>query len=212
MDEGKYDEAIAAFEELNGYSDSTVKIEEVKNEESYQKAIDLFSVCNYDEAITAFESLNGYKDSKDMIESIKSIQSDIYNTAKRLFISKKYTDALKEFNRVKEYKNSTYYIEYCEVYERFNGKWTWEDLSIDTYSNVYRSHYNPYQTYYIDVESKTITLDFQSPLMSFKKTNNFEIISSDSIRCDSFQEDNDDSLYWYYTKNGIMVSSSSSMY
>lgn len=60
---GYYDQAIAAFDSLNGYKDSNDRILEIR----YVKACKLFSDGNYDRAIVAFESLGDYRDSPAQI-------------------------------------------------------------------------------------------------------------------------------------------------
>ena len=66
MNEGKYSEAIVAFEEFEGYKDSIEQIVNCENgiiENKYQSAIVLMEANKYQEAIEAFEELDGYKDS-----------------------------------------------------------------------------------------------------------------------------------------------------
>lgn len=63
---GMYDEAIAAFQELNGYKDSEeqiTKCETAIKDAKYNFAVYLYKDGRYDEAITTFNELNGYKDS-----------------------------------------------------------------------------------------------------------------------------------------------------
>ena len=68
--EGKYDEAIAAFEAMNGYRDSETQIKNCQNaiknaikEIDYDNAVSLMNAGKYSEAITAFDAMDGYKDS-----------------------------------------------------------------------------------------------------------------------------------------------------
>lgn len=63
MEAGQYDEAIAAFEALDGYKDSAAKVEEVKAKaSSYAEAEALLAEGKTYEAATAFYSAKGYKD------------------------------------------------------------------------------------------------------------------------------------------------------
>lgn len=55
---GKYDEAIAAFEELGEYSDAKAQITETK----HQQATNLNAFGKYDEAYAIYVTLTGYKD------------------------------------------------------------------------------------------------------------------------------------------------------
>jgi len=64
MKAGKYEEAIEAFQELDGYKDSEDKIEECK----YRQAIALMEIGKYKEAIIAFAEINDYKDSADKLK------------------------------------------------------------------------------------------------------------------------------------------------
>ena len=61
MDSKKYEEAIAAFEALDGYKDSSDKIAECK----YNTAVELMSNGKYEDAVAAFKALSGYKDSRN---------------------------------------------------------------------------------------------------------------------------------------------------
>lgn len=72
LDAGQYEEAITAFEALNGYKDSAEQIKaaqaqklEAENAEAYAKAEALLEAEKYEEAAKAFEALGGYKDSAD---------------------------------------------------------------------------------------------------------------------------------------------------
>lgn len=76
LDAGQYEEAITAFEALNGYKDSAEQIGiakeaklEAENAEAYAKAEALLEAEKYKEAARAFEALGGYKDSADQANS-----------------------------------------------------------------------------------------------------------------------------------------------
>ncbi|MBO4418498.1 MAG: TIR domain-containing protein [Oscillospiraceae bacterium] len=74
-EEGKCEEAIAAFESLNGYKDSIAQIERCKTaikDKKYTAAVELYTAGKYEDAIAAFTALDGYKDSAAMINEIKS--------------------------------------------------------------------------------------------------------------------------------------------
>ena len=82
----RYEEAIAAFEDLGKYRDSVDKIALAKQEiqvrdesilaEKYQQAEEFLIGKNYIEAIDAFTELGDYKDAKDRIEEICNMFSD----------------------------------------------------------------------------------------------------------------------------------------
>lgn len=68
MNNKKYDEAITAFEAMEGYKDSDNQITICKTaikDIRYDEAASLMNDGKYEEAISAFEALNGYKDSTD---------------------------------------------------------------------------------------------------------------------------------------------------
>ena len=71
MNQGKYTEAIAEFEKLNGYKSSENKIEICKNEIPYNKAIELMDAGKYTEAISEFEKLDAYGNSEQKIEECR---------------------------------------------------------------------------------------------------------------------------------------------
>jgi len=78
MNAKKYDEAIVAFEDLDGYKDSEDKIKEAK----YAKAVSLMSAEKYDEAKKEFEALGEYKDSADKLKECNEKSNADDNTNK----------------------------------------------------------------------------------------------------------------------------------
>ena len=70
MNEGKYSEAISAFEELDGYMDSADLVKDCK----YNYAVSLMNNRNYSEAIPYFLNNDGYKDSRVLfVDCIKQL-------------------------------------------------------------------------------------------------------------------------------------------
>ena len=96
MEEGKSEEAIAAFEELDGFKDSEEKILSIK----YDDAVALKEEGKTDEAIAAFEDLGDYADSTDQIKAIQ------YDEAVKLAENKKTQDAFEAFEALGDYKDS----------------------------------------------------------------------------------------------------------
>ena len=99
---GKYEEAIAAFEALNGYGDSVTQIEACRTgiqERDYQAAVALQQAGKYKEAIAAFEALIGYGDSATRIIETK------YLEATALTAIGDYASAVSIFNSIKGYKD-----------------------------------------------------------------------------------------------------------
>ena len=90
MDEGKYEEAISAFEALNGHKDSDEKIEECNEailDKRYNEALALIDEGKKVEAMQLFSALDGHKDSVAHISSIlkdisvrETISADSYHT------------------------------------------------------------------------------------------------------------------------------------
>ena len=78
MDAGKYTEAITAFEALNGYKESTTKINECNTailDGKYNDAIALMDAGNIVEAYEAMMALDGYKDSNEKAKSLAYLYS-----------------------------------------------------------------------------------------------------------------------------------------
>lgn len=119
MNAGKYEEAIAAFEDLDGYKDSEDKISECETfilENKYQSAISLLNEEKYTQALSAFESLGGYKDSAAKASTCRTlILEDKYQAALSLLNAKKYSEAISAFADLNGYKDSKNKISECET-------------------------------------------------------------------------------------------------
>ena len=104
----KYEEAIAAFKALNGYSDSVTKISECNTaifEREYQKALKLMTSEKYEEAIAAFKALNGYRDSDAQITECS------YLKAEELRENGQYLEACRIYLTIKGYRDVDEIIE-----------------------------------------------------------------------------------------------------
>ncbi len=88
-DAKKYDEALAAFEELKGYKDSKTQVSNCK----YMEAVELYEDKQYDKAIAAFQALNGYKDSETKLENccVGKFGKEKWNTYKNFKVGDSYT-------------------------------------------------------------------------------------------------------------------------
>ncbi len=114
MKDGKYDEAIAAFESLNGYRDSDTKITETY-ELKYQIALTCMNAKKYEESIKIFESLGNYKDSSIKIEECKAgIKERSYQQALALMEDGEYVKAIEIFETLGTYKYTTSKIKECQ--------------------------------------------------------------------------------------------------
>ena len=78
MNEGKYAEAISAFEELDGHKDSDLKIEECNTailNKKYDNAISLMNNGKLEDAYNIFIELNDYKDSNKKASEVRLLKS-----------------------------------------------------------------------------------------------------------------------------------------
>ena len=117
---GKYYEAITAFEQILNYQDSynyislcEQAIENASKESIYTEAVSLFNSGKYQEAIEKFESIPNYKDSLNYIEQSESKillqeKEEKYIAAKALYQNKQYSDAYYAFYDIIDYRDSQY--------------------------------------------------------------------------------------------------------
>ena len=110
MNMGNYEEAIAEFEALDGYRDSSDKINECQNilvDNKYDAAVELMDSGKYEEAITAFEELAGYRESADKIAACQDgIKNNKYESAVELMNNGQYEEAISMFVELTGYKDS----------------------------------------------------------------------------------------------------------
>ena len=112
MNDGKYEEAIAAFEAMDGYKDSSDKIEECYAailDAKYIVANELMHNGQYNDAISAFEELQGHLDSEAKIEECR------YAIALALMNQEKYSEAISVFELISGYKDSEDRIQECNA-------------------------------------------------------------------------------------------------
>ena len=189
MEEGKYDEAIEAFEELAGYKDSETKIEECEEAilgKKYNEAVALMDAGKYSEALSAFEAINGYKDSLSKINDCK------YINAIALMEEGKYDEAILAFKALTGYKDSETKIEQCEeaildkkyneavalmdagkydesisAFEKISGYKDSQKLAVrlafnGTWEWINPGLINPWDSFVIDTETQSLTYIFDS--------------------------------------------------
>ena len=125
--EERYEEAITAFEMLNGYKDSNEKIAECNtaiSENKYENAVALMDDGKYAEAIAAFELLGVYKDSTEKIaECNTALSENEYDHAVALMNEKKYAEAIAVFKTLDGYKDSNEKIAKCNKEIARNGQY-----------------------------------------------------------------------------------------
>ena len=118
-EEGKYDEAIAVFEKLNGYSDVDKQIIETNYRKAYAEAEAEITAGNYEEAKEKFSKLEDYADSKDRLAEIIEIENARdYKEAEKYLAEKQYDKALEIFGQLRDYSDSQQRIK--EVIEAKN--------------------------------------------------------------------------------------------
>ena len=79
MTANKYHEAIATFEDLDGYKDSVQKIKDCRLailENKYNDAVTLMDAGKFDEAISSFEEIADFKDSTNRIGEMRYSQAE----------------------------------------------------------------------------------------------------------------------------------------
>ncbi|MBR0142658.1 MAG: TIR domain-containing protein [Clostridia bacterium] len=138
LKEGKYEEAITAFQLLNGYKDSAARIDESKNESAYHHALGLMNEGQYEEAKKEFISLHGYRDSKVKIEECDNALCDnSYQKALSEAEAGRKKEAIKLLQGIEQYKDASELIiqyKYDMALELFeNGKY---ELAIDAFSDL----------------------------------------------------------------------------
>lgn len=121
MNNSQYEEAIAAFEALDGYKDSVKQIElceaaiqKAEQEATiarlnaeYDAAIALMNAGKYEEAMAAFKAMDGYKDSAEMVTACETTIKDAkYDAAMVLMDAGKYEEAAMAFEAIADHKNS----------------------------------------------------------------------------------------------------------
>lgn len=107
FESGKYDDAAAAFAEIDGYKDSKEK----QNECIYNKAVKLEEDKKFGEAITVYKSLGVYEDC-----GIR-IQSCTYSQAKQEMDNGNYDKAAELFETIFDYGDSSAMISECTYRE-----------------------------------------------------------------------------------------------
>ncbi len=114
MRDGKYEEAIEAFEELEDFKDSEIKILECEIRSKYEEAVELVGEGKYIEAVEKM----GYESKYEAIideynEYINSLIKKFYDTAVVFMNESKYESALEIFNMISSYKDVKEKITEC---------------------------------------------------------------------------------------------------
>lgn len=104
LEEGKYDEAYAAFVEMGDYEDSAAMSQEC----IYQKGMQYLEMSQWDAAKEEFNKIPDYKDSKDMVLEVD------YQRAYSKYDSSYYYAAIEIFEDLGNYKDSKEMILECK--------------------------------------------------------------------------------------------------
>ena len=119
MEAGKFEDAIAAFEAMDGYKDSEDQIALCHTgilDREYRDAVALMEAGEYEKAIAAFEELDGYSDSSEKVLSCKTAILDRrYNEAVALKDKGKYEEAIAAFEALNGYRESAEQITACQT-------------------------------------------------------------------------------------------------
>ena len=115
MDAGKYEDAISAFEALDGSKDSADRIVECETailDGKYHDAVALMEAGKYKDAISAFDVLKGHRDSTDKITECQTLIWDgQYAEAVALRESGNLYAAVKKFITIEQYKDAAEHIQ-----------------------------------------------------------------------------------------------------
>ena len=103
LESGRYEEAVAAFEAMDGYKDSAERIIEARSRIAYEAAEALLAAGNRSGAIAAFEALDNFADSADRILQIRTesyamaeqllSEGDVVHAAMAFGVAGPYSDA-----------------------------------------------------------------------------------------------------------------------
>ena len=121
MENGDYEAAIVAFDELGDYKDSAEQKTEAQNASAYAEAESLFENERYEEALPLYIDLADYKDSSERAETIQSLLDKQYSD----YLSSAYIAAAQDFSSVGKYLDKIPYSyspanSLREIYQRYS--------------------------------------------------------------------------------------------
>ncbi len=107
IENGQYDEAVAVFEKLGDYKDSTDKRVFAENSRTYDNAMTLLNEGKYEEAISAFNSLGDFSDSPSQKTKATELKNQRdYDNAMALLNEGKYEEAISAFKALNGFSDS----------------------------------------------------------------------------------------------------------
>jgi TolA-binding protein len=173
MDAGKYEEAISAFEKLDGYKNSEDKITECEMsilDDKYQTALALFNERKYTQAFQAFDALGEYKDSSAKASSCKDMMfEDKYQIALSLLNTQKYTEAIVAFEELDGYKDSATKIIACEnaIIQQYENKYDLSEYIEVTIDELW-NNYSTYNGQKVKIVGYVGCIEFDEPTYAEK--------------------------------------------
>ena len=171
---GKYDEAILAFEALKGYKDSEQLICECKKSIIYSNAVTAIEKKEYTQAIELLESINDFKDSTILISTCKDKISEEsmvkYDNAVKLYNEGEFQEAYDLFVSLNGYQDSLQMIAKCT-------EKNWKQML----SCVWGVSGNPYYEITFNFDKKTANMEFHSSVLDESYSGTFEIVDFDTI-------------------------------
>lgn len=104
MNDGKYEEAIATFEAMDNYKDSSEQIAKCRNaitEKKYQTAVSLIDTESYEESLKILSDIGNYKDAPLLTQKCK------YNLAMKKIQDGNYESGYSLLNEIPDYEDAT---------------------------------------------------------------------------------------------------------
>ncbi len=154
--QAEYEDALAAFSELEDYKDSKKMTYRCTIQPDYDVAVQLFHSGNYVEAARAFEKLVDYEDSAIMKEKseaahLENVKAQEYNDAMQLYYNGNYAGAAWAFKKLDGFKDAAYMRDKAEKMWR-------EKLATVVTANVLGS--KSYGSYYISANGSVESFSY----------------------------------------------------
>ena len=165
LDAGQYDEAIAAFEALGEYKDSTEQAKEAnlakteaKNAVKYEDAMHLLESGLYDGAIKFFTELGDYRDSTKRLEA--AVNAKKYEEAKKLAASDDWYAAYHLFIELGEYEDAKHLALQIKEEYPFSCVEVGERVFFGSYEqdNNFENGKEPIEWFVVDVTEDKVSL------------------------------------------------------
>ena len=203
MNNGEYEDAIAAFEELDGYKESENQIKEC----NYLHATDFLNKKDYTNALIYFNKCGDYKDTNNQVEKTKMAEaSDLldakkYDEAYAILNELGKTDSINEsmYNRAMEYVKADDKISAYLLLSKIVGYKDADDKAKE-YKPLYKNYCLStakvgdkvtYGTYEQDNDTSNGKEDIEWLVLA-KEGNKLLLISDKALDCKPYNESNVD--------------------